>query len=66
MKISFNGNELEITANITLVDFMDNKNLVFEHTLIELNGKILSKEEKHEAILSDGDNVAAFTLVSGG
>ncbi|QSH41581.1 MoaD/ThiS family protein [Lentisphaerota bacterium ZTH] len=66
MEIIFNGKSLDIAPDTSLATFMGKNNLIFEHTLIELNGRILSKEEKLEVQLAAGDTLAAFTLVSGG
>lgn len=67
MKITVNGNGLEIQDEVKhikgLIDFLalEDKPLIIEH-----NQQILQKEEHEKAVLENGDKVEIVHFVGGG
>ncbi|CEI81827.1 thiamine biosynthesis protein ThiS [Oceanobacillus oncorhynchi subsp. incaldanensis] len=67
MKITVNGNGLEVQEEVKhvkgLIDFLglEDKPLIIEH-----NQQILQKEEHEKAVLENGDKVEIVHFVGGG
>ena len=65
MTIKVNGDEREVPDGITLRTLTAQFNLQPEKVAIELNRR-LTRKEKYDAPLKDGDEVEIVTFVGGG
>jgi thiamine biosynthesis protein ThiS len=66
MIVIINGVETEVTVATTIGAFLDQKGLVGEQVVVELNGSIPKKETWPETALSEGDRLEIIRFVGGG
>lgn len=66
MKIIVNGNKREIHKNKNLEEFINSSFGKAEGIFVELNGKILTKEQRSEHTLEEGDVIEIIQFVGGG
>lgn len=60
-----NGKEFSY-KEIKLLDFLKSNNYQLEYVAIELNGRIIPKDEMPNIILKSGDKVEIVSFVGGG
>jgi sulfur carrier protein len=61
-----NGKDIALKETITLSDFLKNNNYNMGRIVIELNGKIVSKDKYTTVNLKDTDVMEVLTFVGGG
>ena len=61
-----NGKDIALKETITLSDFLKNNNYNMGRIVIELNGKIVSKNKYNTVTLKDTDVMEVLTFVGGG
>jgi thiamine biosynthesis protein ThiS len=67
MKIQLNNKEEEFDANqMTMSELLDVKKYTFRLLVTKINGKLIRKEDRAEAIIRDGDDVVVLHMISGG
>lgn len=67
MKITLNNREEIIEADqLTIDELIKYKNFTFRLLVTKINGKLIKKENRKNAIIKDGDNVAVLHMISGG
>ena len=66
MKIFFNGNELELSANTTLKQFIEQQGLNGKRLAAEVNLQIIPKAEHDTLVLKNQDKVEIVHAIGGG
>ncbi len=67
MKITLNNRPEEIQADdISVQELISLKNFTFKLLVTKVNGKLIKKDERESARISDGDKVDIIHLISGG
>jgi len=66
MKIFFNGNELELSANTTLKQFIEQQGLTGKRLAAEVNLQIIPKAEHDTLVLKNQDKVEIVHAIGGG
>ena len=66
MQITLNGQQLPITENFSVASLVDQRELNPKQIAIEINCKIVPREDYEHVLLADGDNVELVTLAGGG
>ena len=66
MKITVNGDSIELTQQISILDFLEQHNLKPQMVVVEHNRIIISRDKYGESILADGDNVEIVQMMAGG
>ena len=61
-----NGKDIALKETTTLSDFLKNNNYNMGRIVIELNGKIVSKDKYTTVNLKDTDVMEVLTFVGGG
>ncbi|MCD4771767.1 MAG: sulfur carrier protein ThiS, partial [Bacteroidales bacterium] len=51
---------------LTIDELIKLKNFTFKLLVTKINGKLVKKDERKNAIIKDGDNVAVLHMISGG
>jgi thiazole synthase/sulfur carrier protein len=67
MKITLNNREEDFDGDKLTVDEMLNlKKFTFKMRIVKINGRLIPKEEYHDTIIINGDDVQMLYLMSGG
>ena len=67
MKITINGEELEIDANISVTTLLTIRQVKMPHMLtVHLNGNILKQETFDDVLIKEGDEVEFLFFMGGG
>jgi len=66
IKIMVNGKQMTINFNISLKILIDNLKLPINKVAIELNRKIVNKNNISKIILKSGDKVEIVNFIGGG
>jgi sulfur carrier protein len=66
MNIFVNGKQIVINDNFTLKKLSDYLNLDLSKTVVELNGKIIEKNNSENTILKENDKIEFIQFVGGG
>ena len=66
MNITLNGEVREIRDRLTVAALVAELGLQPEQVAVELNRKLVARNRRDEAELSEGDEVELVTLVGGG
>lgn len=68
MKFKVNGNDEEITGieSITVIDLLTKRDVNPEMVSVEVNDKVLNKEEFTTVLLKEGDRVEFLYFMGGG
>ena len=61
-----NGKEVVIKGSQTIYEYLKDNNYNLERIVIELNGKIVSKDKYSTINLKDTDTMEVLTFVGGG
>ncbi|APS42858.1 hypothetical protein FOL01_1999 [Weissella jogaejeotgali] len=64
--IILNGEETANMAGKTLADLLQEKTDMMQNVVVELNGKIMHREELANQTLSENDHVELISFVVGG
>jgi thiamine biosynthesis protein ThiS len=66
MKINLNGDVREMPDAITIAALLTELHLVPEYLAVEVNTRLVPREQHGEHVLCEGDHVEVVTLVGGG
>ncbi len=67
MKITLNNRPEEVPFDsISIEDLIKHKNFTFKLLVTKLNGNLIKKDQRENALVIDGDNVIIMHLISGG
>lgn len=66
IKIIVNGNEVEITENSTVQDFVEQRKVTGIMFVIEKNQKIVQKQYYSTETIANGDNIEIVGFFGGG
>ncbi len=66
MVILFNGEQEEIQESQSVLGFLQGLELNPEIARIDLNGKLLAKEELATTVLQEGDRIEVLLFLGGG
>ncbi|MDE0826449.1 MAG: sulfur carrier protein ThiS [Akkermansiaceae bacterium] len=66
MTIQLNGKTETLMTPVSLLDFLQSKDLLSKPLVIELNGQALLREEYRDHTLEDGAILEIVTLAAGG
>lgn len=67
MNIVVNGKNAEVSDNITVTQLLKERNVETpEYVSVELNGRILDRDEFSDITVSDGDAVEFLYFMGGG
>jgi len=66
MKITFNGNDIEVKDNVTVADVLNQNGYQTKFVLVELNGEIIDHHSYEETIIPQDSEVEADYLCGGG
>ncbi len=68
MKIKLNNRDenLEGHKEVSVKELLKIMNFTFPMIIVKINGKLVKKDKFENAIIKDGDDVAALHLISGG
>jgi len=61
-----NGKNIEVSTKISLDDFIRSNSYDSKRIAVELNGKIVSKNDYGSTFLTDNDMLEIVTFVGGG
>ncbi len=67
MKITVNlENEEFHEPNLSVSEIMKRKKYSFPHVITRLNGHLVEREKRDSTLVSDGDDLEIYHLISGG
>jgi sulfur carrier protein len=66
MEIVVNGKTEEIEEDISILEYLNEKDISTGHIVVELNKKIIKRETFQATKLSSGDRIEVLQLVGGG
>ena len=66
MRVTVNGDVVDLSAQITVGELLEQLKLKPELVVVELNLNILRREELYKAQLQEGDRVEIVHFVGGG
>lgn len=66
MKITYNGNEIEIREGTSLGDFISEQKLQLDGLAAAVDEEIIPKSSFNEYLLKDGAKLDIFKMVAGG
>lgn len=66
MKVTINGGEKEISAGMTVKELLQSLSLKAPVTVVEINGRILSREEFDSRNIRVNDVIELIRFVGGG
>ena len=66
MRISVNGEEMEIEQGLTLRQFLQARETAIDSVIVEYNGQIVSHERWSALTLQEGDSVEVLVFLGGG
>ncbi len=67
MKIILNNRDEEFDVeSMTIDEMLILKKFTFKMRIVKINGRFIPREEYHNTVIMNGDNVQMFYLMSGG
>lgn len=66
MKITVNGNEVELQNSKTISEFIKERNIAGKLFVIEKNLEIIQKEDYEKTEIKEGDKIEIVGFVGGG
>ncbi|MDP3296326.1 MAG: sulfur carrier protein ThiS [Thermodesulfovibrionia bacterium] len=66
MRLKLNGTDLEFQDGITVAGLLKNLEIEPAKVAVEVNLKIIKKQDYQEQILKDGDSIEIVNFVGGG
>ena len=64
--ITVNGKQIQLTAEMSVADYLELNNYQINRIAVEMNEEILPKYSYSETMLKDGDRLEVVTFVGGG
>ena len=64
--ITINGKQIQLTAEMSVADYLEENNYQINRIAVEMNEEILPKYSYSETMLKDGDRLEVVTFVGGG
>ena len=64
--ITVNGKQIQLTAEMSVADYLEQNNYQIKRIAVELNEEILPKYSYSDTMLKDGDRLEVVTFVGGG
>lgn len=64
--ITVNGKQIQLTAEMSVADYLEQNNYQINRIAVEMNEEILPKYSYSETMLKDGDRLEVVTFVGGG
>ena len=64
--ITINGKQIQLTAEMSVADYLEENNYQINRIAVEMNEEILPKYSYSETMLKDGDRLEIVTFVGGG
>ena len=64
--IKVNGTQIQLTAEMSVADYLEQNNYQINRIAVEMNEEILPKYSYSETMLKDGDRLEIVTFVGGG
>ena len=64
--ITINGKQIQLTAEMSVADYLEQNNYQINRIAVEMNEEILPKYSYAETMLKDGDRLEVVTFVGGG
>ena len=64
--ITVNGKQIQLTAEMSVADYLEQNNYQIKRIAVEMNGNILPKYSYSDTILKDGDRLEVVSFVGGG
>lgn len=64
--ITVNGKQIQLTAEMSVADYLEENNYQINRIAVEMNEEILPKYSYSETMLKDGDRLEVVTFVGGG
>nr|WP_296964780.1 sulfur carrier protein ThiS [uncultured Mediterraneibacter sp.] len=64
--ITVNGKQIQLTAEMSVADYLEQNNYQINRIAVEMNEEILPKYSYSETMLKDGDRLEIVTFVGGG
>lgn len=66
MKITVNGENMEVQRELTVMNWLEQKKVALDVTVVELNGQIVPPENWAETVLQDEDKLEVLVFIGGG
>ncbi|QGG47818.1 sulfur carrier protein ThiS [Heliorestis convoluta] len=66
MKVTVNGEPVEVASPMSLITYLESKELPLEGLIIEYNGSILSRDGWEKVTFAEGDQIEILMFVGGG
>ncbi len=66
MKLAINGQDKEIQDNLTVTGLLESLEIDPNRVAVEVNLKIIKRDDRDEHKLNDGDSVEIVNFVGGG
>jgi len=67
MKITLNNRQEDFDGDkLTVEEMLTLKKFTFKMRIVKINGRLIPKEEYHDTIIINGDDVQMLYLMSGG
>ena len=64
--ITINGKQIQLKAEMSVADYLEQNNYQINRIAVEMNEEILPKYSYSETMLKDGDRLEIVTFVGGG
>ena len=64
--ITVNGKQIQLTAEMSVADYLEQNNYQINRIAVEMNEEILPKYSYSETMLKDGDRLEVVTFAGGG
>ena len=64
--ITVNGKQIQLTAEMSVADYLEQNNYKVNRIAVEMNEEILPKYSYSDTMLKDGDRLEVVTFVGGG
>lgn len=66
MEIEVNGNTVQLSESLSVMEFLHLRDIDSDTMVIELNKKILKKDDWQKTVLGNGDQLEIIQIVGGG
>lgn len=66
MAVVVNGEDMEISEGMTLMQLLESKDIPPDTVVVELNKAIIPAEAYADTVLADGDHLEVLRFVGGG
>lgn len=66
MEIEVNGNTVQLSESLSVMEFLQLRDIDSDKMVVELNKKILKKDDWQKTVLGNGDQLEIIRIVGGG